>query len=364
MDYDEFKKRCEKLGLNPDKLESFSANKGSMEANKLRSSDEIVNPGIAIEDLALAIGIMMVIAPPKIGKSSWLHSLLEKMSKGEKLNRRELKKLRCLLVDSESGQYGLSRKGLSEKQSDEFHILSVADMLAESVGKRVDILNLVFDQIEEYVIKYQIDVVALDAVYSFINENSKKEVQALLKRVIKLKSMGKLVVLVHHTRKDVKQSTNLFANMAGHSDLQRNFNLGVLLKKTDQHIVDESGKQRPVVEFIYECRDFDTPDSDFMYLGSDREFHICSLETLVDDRYAELPAGDIPLAKFITTNLPAVASEALETTVVIDMMDDDESIGWTRETLKKKLPEWEAHGYLRTIGKSPKRYYIGKKLEE
>jgi hypothetical protein len=266
-----------------------------------------------------------------------------------------------MLVDSESGEFGLHQRGVTSKQSDEFHVFSIAEILANSMEDKLDLLNRIFDEIEAYSDEYNIGVVGVDAVYSFINENVKSQVQLFLGRVARLKARGKLVILVHHTRKDVSDKNNLFASMAGHSDLQRNFNAGLMLCDTGGHIIDDNERKCPVMELHYQCRDFPAPEPLTVYLGSDRQHHICDAP-IVDDLFPDIPHDDIPLAHFIFENLPEIKSEAWATKELLDAMDACETLSWSRETLKKKLPQWVKLSYLRSVGHSPKRYYIGDEL--
>jgi KaiC/GvpD/RAD55 family RecA-like ATPase len=155
-----------------------------------------------------------VVADPGTGKTIFLASICNAISKGEDFgpweNKSGAKKI--LYVEGELGKrYWQKMTKTIGIDSDNFFTLSKSQVISENskLGNNILLTNDWFRGfIETYLIDNEIKVVVFDNLSSLtpgLDENSKKDFDPINQYFIRLRAMGVTVLVVHHTGKSGDQ---------------------------------------------------------------------------------------------------------------------------------------------------------------
>jgi len=381
--YCDFTNNDESLVLNYEGLQKLIQSKGitvtiplciepkALDDARLPPADKIVKRKVIIGDVAKSASIICIGAPPKLGKSWLVQRLTYGISQGGTFFEHELAKSNVLLFDTELTDDEFDDRGYADKQSESFHIILAKKIPRIAEEDDIERLKRYLSMIKEYVLKHNIDVIAIDCLYKLFAESSEKQAKLFIDMCEDLVEIGKLVILVHHANKAM-QSDDPFVNLAGHSTIGRAISGGFMLVPTGQKYIDENGNECPHMKMVYQCRGFRTPNDKILYLGDGKD----GAEHMIDEKAMEqqqAPSASHDalepvldkmqkLHRFIRENVPPSKDEALPTRELLKLMVESDDVEWSESMLPKKLNSWVKKKLLSVTGNKPKRYYRGARL--
>lgn len=348
LDYNQLCQHAQAIGINLPKAQTSNRIE-ILDRARLKTSEEIPDKQIVIEGFAPLGSIFVVGGGPKLGKSLATEKLGYQISIGGQFWGFELNKMKVLIYDTELDAYDLKRRGYADKQSDNFHIILASEM--DEDDKREfsqDSLEEHLAGIIAYVKKYDIDVVIIDCLYRLLDTSVEQQVTLLVNTLKKLKAMNKLVIVVHHLNKASVDRIDPFKNLAGHSNLARAIDGGIIL------LADEPISKATRMTATFLSRSFaPIPDLKLLFQGG---VHypigqkVWSPEKSPEEQFIAIISKIVPATSDIAMPTEEIASRLAP------------HLNLSKETIQRKLPSWVREEYLSVIGNRPKQYYQGEKV--
>ena len=164
-------------------------------------------------------GLVLLVAPPKTGKSTFGYHMAHAVSSGQRFLGRVVKKTRVLILALEEREEDVKRriKALGMGEDVYFHVGPL----------RADALPL----IEHYIREHDIGMMIVDTLPRFWtvdDENNAVQVGAAISPILDLaRSTNAAVVLIHHSRKSVGKHG---ADIRGSGDLFAHCDLAMIMR--------------------------------------------------------------------------------------------------------------------------------------
>jgi RecA-family ATPase len=327
-----------------------------------------------IEDKAEIVGgliqdgkIFCIGGASKAGKSLLTSRLAMCLSQGEDFFEHKCMVRKVLYFDTELDPDDFKRRQDVIRQNENLKII-----LAKTIEHKPDETQL--ERIKRYLLmlkvaakRHNFNVIVIDCIYKFINENDVKEVTTFVTAIEELKREGYCVIVVHHTNKAKYEGGEPINHLAGHSNLGRSVDGCMLLLETNTMHEFPDGSRAKHYQIYYTLRSFDLPESKVVYINKKRRHAIDEKETQI--QFAKTQRA--------TSNSEGRQKIELEQIKKITPMHEENAMclkeyiaqmaalcGLTDLTIKKKrIPIWEDEGYIKIYGNQKnRRVYMGDKL--
>ena len=326
----------------------------TLESCRLPNNNKIPEPKIGIEGICYRPGIQCLAGSGKVSKSLAIQQLALSFKTGGSWMGHKTQKLKTLLVDTEMLPRDFKLRGLATEQSEGLDIFLFKNLKIPDDIKRLDpderrIKELEFkmSMLREYIYVNKIQVLILDCIYKLISDRSPKEVRILLDYLEEYREMDVLSIIVHHITKGKVDANTPLNSIAGHSDLIRAIEGGIVL------IREGSIADQPRIRVKYDVRAM-APIKDKIVFLKDGKHILAEKLGIQDARSQEEKLIDV-----IASYIPASEEKAIPTDEIIRTLEKHDDITWQKSYMEKKLPEWVEKGYLNVIGNRPKCYYQG-----
>ncbi len=244
---------------------------------ELDDFDNIVLGDELIEGLLHEGKLFCLAGAPKSGKSLMASAISTALSTGGDFMGRKCKKSKVLHFDTEMDEDDFKRRRRVLEKNENLNIVlyNILEKKHPVKGEApMTRIKRYLMMIESAVRSRGFDVIVFDCLYKFINENDIKEVSLLLDYIQSIRALGATVIIVHHSNKSKFEGGDPMAHLAGHSNIQRAFSLGMIMLSMNKAFVFEDGTISPYFQLHYQLRSFATPPPTVVYLNKNLAHNI------------------------------------------------------------------------------------------
>lgn len=211
----------------------------------------------------------------KAGKSLLAMNLAMNISKGygESFLGNDYLKQKVLYIDTEMDADDWKTRSSIINAHDNLLTLLINDYKYPKELNLLERLTFMINKIISYSKNNNVDVVILDCIYAFINENDPREVTILVDALKRMKADGLTVIVVHHTKKAKYEGGSVLNQIAGHSNIGRAIQSAILLMERDSEFMFSDGTTSKHLDVYFDSRDVGL-DNTVAYIGKDMKHHI------------------------------------------------------------------------------------------
>jgi RecA-family ATPase len=337
--------------------------KGALEYdyNDIEDKAEIVS-GLIQDGKIFCIG-----GASKAGKSLLTSRLAMCLSKGEDFFEHQCLQRKVLYFDTELDPDDFKRRKDVISQNDNLKII-----LAKNIAHMPDETQL--ERIKRYLsmiraaAKMQgFQVIIIDCIYKFINENDIKEVTAFITAIEELKRDGYCVIVVHHTNKAKYEGGEPINHLAGHSNLGRSVDGCLLLLETNTMHEFPDGSRAKHYQLYYTLRSFDLPEPKVVFINKKRMHTIDRKETAIQfAKQQRVNSSNDGRSKIELEQIKKITPMHEENAMCLKSYIEQIAAlcGLTVNTIqKRRIAAWEMDGLIKTTGGRKNRLvFMGDKL--
>lgn len=329
--------------------------------NQIEDKAEIVS-GLIQDGKIFCIG-----GASKAGKSLLTSRLAMCLSQGDDFFEHQCLTRKVLYFDTELDPDDFKRRKDVIRQNDNLTIILAKNIPHVEDETQLERIKRYLSMIKAAADTHGFQVIIIDCIYKFINENDVKEVTAFVTAIEELKHAGYCVIVVHHTNKAKYEGGEPINHLSGHSNLGRAVDGCLLLLETNTMHEFPDGTRAKHYQIYYTLRSFDMPDPKVVYINKKRQHTIDVKETQIQFnkqmRNSSTSSDRVKMEhEHISKNTPMHEENAVELEKYIEQMAI--SCGLTEMTIKKKrIPLWQDEGLIKVVGIAKKRrVFQGDKL--
>ena len=210
----------------------------------------------------------------KAGKSLLAMNLAMNISKGygDSFLGSEYLKQKVLYIDTEMDADDWKTRSSIINAHENLFTLLINDYKYPKELNLLERLTFMINKIISYSKINSVDVVILDCIYAFINENDPREVTILVDALKRMKADGLTVIVIHHTKKAKYEGGSVLNQIAGHSNIGRAIQSAILLMERDSEFVFSDGTTSKHLDVYFDSRDIGL-DNTVVYIGKDMKHH-------------------------------------------------------------------------------------------
>jgi len=331
---------------------------------ELDDFDNIVLGEELIEGLLHEGKLFCLAGAPKSGKSLMASAISTALSTGGDFMGRACKQSKVLHFDTEMDEddFKRRRRVLEKNENLSIVLYNILEKKHPVKGEApMTRIKRYLMMIESAVRSKGFDVVVFDCLYKFINENDIKEVSLLLDYVQSIRALGATVIIVHHSNKSKFEGGDPMAHLAGHSNIQRAFSLGMIMLSMNKAYAFPDGTISPYFQLHYQLRSFATPPPTVVYLNKNLVHNIDEeeserLKNKDDNKKKGTKASERDKSTLISI-LPVDESHAIPRDEFIRQVSV--STGVAESTIKsKRISVWIDCNWVKSFKRGKNNYYI------